>query len=94
MEEARLVIAWYSKDEWEAWKLSVSDPEIFEDTYAEWNVLAEEKHKALKSQGTVVFKTPIKLQPFLAWCRSTNRPPDVRARIQFSIETQQAFDEN
>jgi hypothetical protein len=94
MEEARLVIAWYSKDEWEAWKLSVSDPEIFEDTFAEWNVLAEEKYKKLRSEGAVVFKVPIILQAFLAWCRDTSRPPDARARIQYAIEIQQALDKN
>lgn len=87
MEESRLVIAWYAEEEWDAWKLAAADPEVFEETHAEWKILAEEKFQKLKSSGSTALKAPIKLQAFLAWCRDASRPPDAGARAQYALET-------
>lgn len=92
MAEVKLGIAWYSKDEWDDWILSVPDGDLFEDSFDEWESFAEQRCQELEIQGHSVRKIPIKLQKFLEWCRTNARPPDANSRSVYICEIQRAED--
>lgn len=91
-EDIRLGIAWYSKDEWNDWILSVPDADLFEDSFEAWERVAEQRYQELKMQGHSVRKVPIRLQKFLEWCRTNVRPPDANSRTAYVCEIQRAED--
>lgn len=91
-EKIQLGIAWYSEEEWDDWILSVPDADTFEDTFKEWETLAEKKYQELKMEGYSVRKVPIELQKFLQWCLTHVRPPDASSRTEYVCEIQRSRD--
>jgi len=89
-----LGVAWYSEDEWPAWRSSVADPDRFEEDYSDWKRTAEKTIEEFERQGTSVRKVPIRLHSFLRWCAERNRTADAGARAAFVREIQKATDEN
>ena len=89
-----LAVAWYSEEEWPAWRGSVTDPDKFEDDYSEWKRTAEKTIKELEKQGASVRRAPIRLHSFLRWCAENKRTADASARAAFAREIQKATDDN
>jgi hypothetical protein len=44
-------VTWYTEDQWQLVKDSATDPERFEETYAEWLKMAEDACKTMLAAG-------------------------------------------
>ena len=61
-------IAWYKPEQWERLIEVSEDRNDLEKTYNEWEAQAEEKLKALRSEGIITKKVLVDVEALLAWC--------------------------
>lgn len=92
MDDKVIGIAWYRELQWPLLKQLADDPEIIEDTYAEWLKVAEESLATLENEGLTVVKIDIDLPELVEWCKQQNQPNDSGARASFvSQKLQEKF---
>jgi hypothetical protein len=86
-------VTWYTEEEWSKVKAAATDPERFEETYAEWTAMAIEAVADLKKVGVNTvnfFVTPNELLP---WCLLHNKPNNAASRAEFVAEKLRARSE-
>jgi hypothetical protein len=76
-------IAWFRPEQWSRLLEISEDREDLEETFAEWEVLAEEKLRDLRAQGVNAQKITIDLEKLLAWCKSRGLSLNASARSQY-----------
>ena len=80
-------VAWYSEAEWERLRELAADPEILEETYAEWRSVYESGVRKLAASGLapepVGARRPRSCKP---GALSGNAPIDASARAEFVSE--------
>jgi hypothetical protein len=76
-------VGWYTAEEWAKVKSSAADPERFEETFAEWTVMAEQALEDIRRQGINVEKSFIVASELLAWCLATGKVNDASSRAEF-----------
>lgn len=76
-------VAWYRREQWERLLDIAADRDVLEDTYDEWQTLAEETLRNLAKKGIVPRKVDIDVEELLSWCHSQHRPVDGKARSGF-----------
>lgn len=81
-----LGVAWYEPDQWLRVKELSTDPDRFEETFAEWEAMATKTLKQLVASGIEAEKVLIDADEFLAWCRSNEAQPDSGSRARFVAE--------
>jgi hypothetical protein len=79
-------IAWFRPEQWSRLLEISEDREDLEETFAEWESLAEEKLRDLRAQGLDVAKVTIDLEELLAWCKSRGLSVDASTRSQYVAE--------
>ena len=79
-------IAWYTPDEWIRVREASIDPEIFDDTYAEWQSEAEAALRRFRDQGMEVRRVYVAASDLVAWCKERGLPIDAKARSQYAAE--------
>jgi hypothetical protein len=84
--ELKLGIAWFRPEQWSRLLEISEDRADLEETFAEWEGLAEEKLRGLRAQGLAVEKVTIDVEEFLAWCKSRGLSVDASARSQYVAE--------
>ena len=84
--QLKLGIAWFRLEQWSRLLEISEDREDLEETFAEWESLAEEKLRDLRAQGLDAEKVTIDLEELLAWCKSRGLSVDGRARSQYVAE--------
>jgi hypothetical protein len=84
--ELKLGIAWFRPEQWSRLLEISEDRADLEETFAEWECLAEEKLRGLRAQGLDVEKVTIDVEEFLAWCKSRRLSVDASARSQYVAE--------
>jgi hypothetical protein len=77
-------VAWYRPEQWDRLLEISSDRAELEDTYDEWNAVAEENLRMLTQHGYTLRKVEIDLEELLIWCNLQNRPVDGNARSEFT----------
>jgi len=86
MQNIVIGIAWYRESEWKEFRLRMADPEIFDYSYADWIIGAQQSIQEFESQGIIVRKIPIPIEEFLSWCKKTRRAPDGPSRAAYVAE--------
>jgi hypothetical protein len=81
-------VTWYTEDQWHLVKAAATDPERFEDTYADWVAMAEEATKDMLGVGIVTERVPIMASDLLAWCLAHGKQNDASARAEFVSQLQ------
>jgi hypothetical protein len=76
-------IAWFRPEQWSRLLEISEDREDLEETFAQWESLAEEKLRDLRAQGVDAEKITIDLEELLAWCKSRGLSVDATARSQY-----------
>jgi hypothetical protein len=76
-------LSWYNEEEWATVKASAVDPELFEDSYAEWLQMAENALSGMQETGLMAEKYYIKSDELLTWCRSQNKVNNSSVRADF-----------
>ncbi|MBZ5535637.1 MAG: hypothetical protein LAO31_06745 [Acidobacteriia bacterium] len=82
-EKKDVGVTWYRPEQWERLRELAVDPEIIENTYEEWALMAEEKMGELLRAGIEVWKTPVAVEEFRAWCERQRLPLNGYARARF-----------
>lgn len=77
-------IAWFRSDQWELLRSVASDPDILEQTHAEWESLAEETIRDLAREGLLARKVDVDVNDLRAWCIAQQRPLDSAARAAYA----------
>jgi len=80
----RIGVAWYRREQWNYLLAISSDRNELEDTYDEWQAMAEEKLRMLAQQGYAIRKVDIDVEALLSWCNSQARIVDGYARSEFT----------
>lgn len=81
-------VTWYAEDQWQLVKASATDPERFEDTYADWVAMAEDSIRRMRAAGIAAERVPIIASELLAWCLAHGKVNDASARAKFVSEVQ------
>jgi hypothetical protein len=76
-------VTWYTEEDWRKVKAAATDPERFEETFAEWNAMAVEAVANLKKAGVNTVKFFIIPNELLPWCQLHNKPNNAASRAEF-----------
>ena len=79
-------VTWYTEENWSRVRAAATDPERFEDMYAEWNAMAVEAVAGLKRTGVNTVKFFINADELLSWCLRHNKPNNAESRTEFVSE--------
>ena len=90
---SRIGVAWYRREQWGRLLEVSSDRAELEDTYDEWQALAEENLRKLAQHGYILHKVDIDVEELLSWCNSHNRSVDGDARSEFTTVKLRELDE-
>jgi hypothetical protein len=77
-------VAWYRRDQWARLRKVAPDPEILEDTYDEWLLLANDTKSQLEREGIETQRVDIDVEELVGWCRVQHRAIDQAARGAFA----------
>jgi hypothetical protein len=83
----RVGVAWYRDSEWEKLRQLAADPEVLEETYAEWTKVYEDAIRQLRASGLVPERVEIDVEELRAWCTAQKCPLDGTARAAFATES-------
>jgi hypothetical protein len=79
-------VTWYTEENWSKVKAAATDPDRFEETYAEWNAMAIEAVADLKRAGVNAVKFLVMSGELLPWCLVHNKPNNAASRAEFVAE--------
>jgi hypothetical protein len=84
--QLKLGIAWFRPAQWSRLLEISEDREDLEETFAEWESLAEEKLRDLRAQDLDAEKVTIDVEELLVWCKSRGLSVNATARSQYVAE--------
>ena len=85
-ESINVGIVWYKKNEWQKMKEISSDAEIFENSFKEWEQMANKSLLDMKASGIIAKKVFIKADEFIVWCKIHSLPLDASSRSKYITE--------
>ena len=86
MQRASVAVSWYTPDEWARVKAAAADPEVFENTFQEWEAMATDALRDLRKAGTNPVKVFVAAEELQAWCLVHGKPVRADARAEFVLE--------
>ena len=81
-----VAIVWYRPEQWQRVRDIAADADEFEDSYAEWLQLAEEKTKQLQGSGLRVEKVDLDSEKLIFWCNERGLEINAQARSLYAAE--------
>jgi len=87
-------IVWYTKEEWQKMKEMSSDAEIFENSFKEWEQMANKSLLDLKATGIIAKRVFIKADEFIVWCKIYSLPLDASSRSKYITEIMSKMNSN
>lgn len=84
--DALLGVVWYDEYEWALVKRSAEDPEVFENSYAEWLRMAEESFELVRRKFPGAVRVHVKAAELSSWCAAHGKPNSSDARTMFVSE--------
>ena len=91
--KAVIGVAWYRPEQWDRLLQIADDRDVLEDTYEEWQAVAEESLKKFAKLGYNYRKVDIDIEELLKWCHSHKRSVDGAARSEFASRKLREQDE-
>jgi hypothetical protein len=79
-------VCWYTAQDWERVKATATDPELFENSFAEWETMANQSLATLRTTYPGLVKVLVAADEFFAWCLVRGRSNDSSARSEFAAE--------
>ena len=76
-------VVWYTEQEWAKVKALAADPEVFEESYAEWVLMAEKAMSQLRVVGVNVQKSNVNADQLMAWCLAHGKPNNGASRAEY-----------
>lgn len=79
-------ITWYTAETWAQVKAAATDPERFEESFAEWEAVAVKARRDFQRSGVTAIEFQIIPQDFFAWCTLHCKENNAEARAEFVSE--------
>lgn len=83
VQDARLGVAWYTREGWERLTELAADRAALEETFEAWECRALAMLYELESIGRRIVKVPIDVEALATWCRERYRALDAAARAEY-----------
>lgn len=83
-------LTWYTEETWAQVKATASDPERFEESFAEWKAMAVSARRDLQRSGVLAIECQIDPQEFFVWCALHEQKNEAAARAEFVSEKMRA----
>jgi hypothetical protein len=77
--------AWFDKAQWQRLREGAGDPEIFDDSFEEWERNASRALRDLQRKGQRVEKVHINVEELVSWCKSRGVPVVSKHRAGYVI---------
>jgi len=77
---------WYRREDYDAVRKMVDDPDNFPETFEEWLSLADQQFADFSAQGMTIEKVIINAQGLRAFCRNARVKPDNKARVAYAAD--------
>jgi len=77
-------VCWYTKESWGAVRAFAADPEKFEESFYEWEVMANKAFENFRSLGMDVRKFHVDPESLQSWCKNEGRANEAASRAQFA----------
>ena len=84
--DSNIGIVWYTEGEWKKMKDISSDSERLEDSFKEWESMAQKTLNDMKATGIAGTKVFIKAEEFFIWCKIHSLPVDSASRSKYVSE--------
>jgi hypothetical protein len=78
-------VVWYTSEEWVRVKASASDPEVFENTFSEWEAMAEEALVSVRKAVANPLKVFVCADELLPWCLAFGKENNAAGRSEFAL---------
>ena len=85
-QHSNIGIVWYTEKEWEKMKEISSDSERLEDSFKEWEEIAQKTLSDIKVNEIVGEKVFVKADEFFIWCKIHSLPMDASSRSRYVSE--------
>lgn len=79
-------VCWYGPVEWERVKATATDPEVFENSFAEWEAMATEALSGEFFTSVDIAKVIISPDEFFAWCHLRAKVNHATTRAEYVAE--------
>lgn len=79
-------VVWYSQNDWMRIKATADDPDRFEDTFADWAVMATENLELAQKRLPSARKVLIAADEFFLWCHLRGKHNNADGRAEFVAE--------
>ena len=76
-------LTWYNADTWLQVKATAIDPERFENSFPEWENMANKARRELQRSGARAIEFQVIPQEFFDWCVSNNKLNSAESRAEF-----------
>lgn len=83
LQRGPVAVGWYTPDEWARVKAVAADPEVFENSFQEWEAMATDALDDLRRAGAIPVKVSISADELRAWCLARGKPVRADARAEF-----------
>jgi len=83
-------VGWYTPSEWERVKATAIDPDVFEDSFSEWESMADDSFALERKRYPNAVKVFIDADELLAWCHLRAQANNSGARSEFVVQKLQA----
>ena len=79
-------LTWYTAETWAQVKATATDPECFENSFPEWEVMAVSARRELQRSGVTAIEFHIVPQDFFDWCELHDKSNIAASRAEFVSE--------
>jgi len=83
-------VTWYTGKTWTQVKASAADPELFEESFPQWEAMAVSALREFLRSGVQAVKCQIIPEEFFAWCALNRKVNNAESRAEFVSEKLQA----
>src|SRR5687767_12361703 len=77
----------YKKEDWERWRQSVDDGDLWEETFEEWQQKAEAMAARLRAAGLKIVWVDVAPDQISRWCEARGLKNNGEARSLFAAES-------
>ena len=79
-------VTWYTEETWTQVKATASDPERLEESFSEWEAMANSALREFLRSGIRAVQFQIIPQELFAWCVLNDKVNNAEARAEFVSE--------
>lgn len=79
-------VGWYTPEDWERVKATATDPDLFEDSFSDWESMANESFVLVHMSYPNAMKVLVCADEFFAWCHIRGKMNNAHARAEFVSE--------